>query len=85
MVSLQQRLGKIVAVPDCEPVSNAKIAHWQAGETGEHPDRLRGCLFSDENGGCRFETEWPNLSVPHIHFIVSKAGYRVLETQWIGS
>ena len=27
---------------------------------------------------------WPNLSPPHIHFIVTVEGYDVLETQWIG-
>ena len=29
-------------------------------------------------------TEWPNISPPHIHFIVTAKGYQVLETQWIG-
>ena len=77
--------GKILAAPDCEPVSGAKIAHWQADESGEYVDRLRAYLFADEDGSYQFETEWPNLSVPHIHFIVTKDGHQVLETQWVGT
>ena len=78
-------MGKILQSPDCEPVGGAKIAHWQADENGEYVDRLRAYLYSDENGHYQFETEWPNLSIPHIHFIVTKDGYEVLETQWVGS
>jgi len=48
-------------------------------------DRLRAYLFSNAAGHYEFETEWPNLAVPHIHFIVTADGYHVLETQWIGS
>lgn len=77
--------GRILAAPDCSPVPSARIAHWQAGEGGEYVDRLRAYLFSDAAGHYEFETEWPNLAVPHIHFIVTADGYHVLETQWIGS
>ena len=76
--------GRILAAPDCTPVANAKIAHWQADMNGEYVDRLRAYLFSDANGYYEFETEWPNLFPPHIHFIVSAEGYEVLETQWRG-
>jgi protocatechuate 3,4-dioxygenase beta subunit len=41
-------------------------------------------LFSDSNGRFIFETEWPNLTPPHIHFIVTAEGYDTLETQWVG-
>lgn len=68
----------------CQPVANAKVAHWQAGENGRYSDKLRAYLFTDKNGYYQFETEWPNLNPPHIHFIVSAQGYEVLETQWIG-
>ena len=76
--------GRILAAPDCAPVANAKIAHWQADETGRYVDRLRAYLFSDANGRYEFETEWPDLFVPHIHFIVTAEGYDILETQWVG-
>ena len=76
--------GRILATPDCVPVANAKIAHWQADRNGFYVDRLRAYLFSDANGYFEFETEWPNLSPPHIHFIVTAEGYEVLETQWRG-
>ncbi len=77
--------GRILAATDCTAITNAKVAHWQAGEDGEYVDRLRAYLFTDTNGRYEFETEWPNLFTPHIHFIVTADGYRILETQWIGS
>ena len=76
--------GRILAAPDCSPVANAKVAHWQAGKEGEYVDRLRAYMFADKNGYFEFETEWPNLAVPHIHFIVTTEGYHGLETQWVG-
>lgn len=77
--------GRVLAWPDCTPVDNAKIAHWQAGEDGHYADRLRAYQFTDENGRYRFETEWPDMPSPHIHFIVTGSGYQILETQWVGS
>ena len=77
--------GQVLATPDCTPVAGAKVAHWQAGEDGRYQDRLRAFLYTDGQGRFRFETEWPNLSPPHIHFIVTAAGHEVLETQWIGA
>jgi protocatechuate 3,4-dioxygenase beta subunit len=77
--------GRVLAAPDCTAVANAKVAHWQAGEDGEYVDRLRAYLFTDTNGRYEFETEWPNLFTPHIHFIVTADSYQILETQWIGS
>ena len=71
-------------MPDCQPVANAKVAHWQAGKNGRYQDELRAYLFTDKQGRYQFETEWPNISPPHIHFIVTAKGYQVLETQWIG-
>ena len=76
--------GRILAAPDCKPVANAKVAHWQAGEDGRYADRLRAYMFTDVEGRYRFETEWPVLRPPHIHFIITADGYQVLETQWIG-
>lgn len=76
--------GQVLAAPDCAPVVNARVAHWQADEQGHYIDRLRAYLYTDENGRYQFETEWPNLNPPHIHFIVNADGYDTLETQWIG-
>ena len=76
--------GQVLATPDCMPVAGARVAHWQAGEDGRYQDRLRAFLYTDGEGRFRFETEWPNLRPPHIHFIVTAEGYEVLETQWIG-
>jgi len=77
--------GQVLSMPDCRPVSNAKVAHWQAGENGRYSDALRAYLFTDSNGRYQFETEWPALNPPHIHFIVTTSDHEILETQWIGS
>ena len=77
--------GQILAAPNCTPVSNAKIAHWQGGEKGRYVDYLRAYMFSDKEGKFKFETEWPNMPTPHIHFIVTADGYEKLETQWVGN
>ncbi len=76
--------GRILAAPDCKPVANAKVAHWQAGEDGRYADRLRAYLFADADGCYTFETEWPALRPPHIHFIITAEGHEILETQWVG-
>lgn len=76
--------GQVLAAPACEPVAGARVAHWQAGEDGRYQDRLRAFLYTDGEGRFRFETEWPNLRPPHIHFIVTAEGHEILETQWIG-
>lgn len=76
--------GQVLSTPDCKPVAGAKVAHWQAGKEGRYVDRLRAYLFTDENGYFEFNTEWPNMRTPHIHFIVEAEGHKLLETQWIG-
>ncbi|MCP4408890.1 MAG: hypothetical protein GY807_14230 [Gammaproteobacteria bacterium] len=76
--------GRILAAPNCKLVTNARVAHWQAGEDGYYADRLRAYLLADAEGRYAFETEWPALSPPHIHFIITAEGYQALETQWIG-
>ena len=77
--------GQVLAAPDCTPVPNAKVSHWQGDEKGRYVDYLRAYMFTDEQGRYEFETEWPNMPSPHIHFIVTKDRYEILETQWIGS
>ena len=76
--------GQVLSMPDCNPVPNAKIAHWQAGENGLYQDKLRAYLYTDHQGRYQFETEWPDISPPHIHFIVTANDFQILETQWIG-
>lgn len=76
--------GRVMALPNCTPVAHARVAHWQADENGRYSDRLRAYLYTDAQGRFEFETEWPNLRPPHIHFIVSAEGFKMLETQWIG-
>lgn len=77
--------GMILSSTDCKPIANAKIAHWQAGENGQYRDQLYAFLYSNNNGSYQFDTEWPNMSVPHIHFIVTAKGYETIETQWRGN
>ena len=77
--------GKVLGMPDCKPVTSAKLAHCQAGEDGRYSDRLRAYMYTDSDGQYTFETEWPNISPPHIHYIVTAEGYETLETQWVGS
>lgn len=76
--------GRVLSAPDCKPIANARVAHWQAGEKGRYIDQLRAYLFTDSRGRYQFETEWPDLNPPHIHFIVTAEGYKKLETQWVG-
>lgn len=77
--------GRVLSVSNCEPIANAKVSHWQAGENGQYQDRLRAYLYSDNKGRYRFSTEWPAAIVPHIHFIVSANGFETIGTQWIGN
>ena len=56
-----------------------------ADKNGIYVDHLRAYLLSDAKGEYQFKTEWPALSVPHIHFIVSAEGYETIETQWRGN
>lgn len=77
--------GRILSSADCRPVAGARITHWQGGEEGRYLDRLRAWRRSDAEGRYRFETEWPDMYVPHVHFIVEAAGFETLTTQWIGN
>lgn len=76
--------GRILEAYTCQPISHARVAHWQADKNGIYVDHLRAYLLSNTKGEYQFKTEWPALSVPHIHFIVSAEGYETIETQWRG-
>jgi protocatechuate 3,4-dioxygenase beta subunit len=75
--------GRVLSADGCRPLAGVKIIHWQAGEQGRYLDRLYAWRLTDENGAYRFETEWPALRPPHIHFQVEVSGHRPLATQWI--
>ncbi len=76
--------GRILSAENCQPIANARVEHWQAGENGRYQDRLRAYRLSGPDGRYDFETEWPAAAVPHIHFIVKAEGYKPLQTQWVG-
>ena len=65
-------------------LANARIEHWQAGEDGVYVDRLRAFPKAGKDGSYRFETEWPNMPLPHVHFRVFAPGYKPLVAVWPG-
>lgn len=75
--------GRVLSAAGCAPLAGVKLVHWQAGEQGRYVDRLYAWRLTDANGAYRFETEWPALRPPHIHFLVEAPGHRPLATQWI--
>lgn len=75
--------GRVLAAPDCRPLVGIRVYHWQAGEQGQYIDRLYAWRLTDSEGAFRFETEWPALQPPHIHFLVDVPGYVPLATQWV--
>lgn len=75
--------GRVLSINDCVPIEDAVIEIWSAGDDGKYDDRLRVYTMTLPDGSYRFETEWPNMPVSHVHFIVSAGGYKRLTTQWI--
>ena len=75
--------GQVLSADGCRSLAGIKLIHWQAGEDGRYLDRFYAWRLTDGNGAFRFETEWPALRPPHIHFLVDTPGYRPLATQWI--
>lgn len=75
--------GRVLSAAGCRPLVGVKLIHWQAGEQGQYLDRLYAWRMTDENGAYRFETEWPALRPPHVHFLVDAPGHHPLATQWI--
>jgi len=87
--------GRVVAFPECNPVAGARIEVWHADARGVYslvnagpPDDLacllRATLVSAEDGRYAFGTLLPGayFSRPaHIHFRVTAAGYRTLDTR----
>jgi len=75
--------GRVLSATNCAPLAGVKLIHWQAGEQGQYLDRFYAWRLTDQDGAFRFETEWPALRPPHIHFLVEAPGHRPLATQWI--
>ena len=76
-----------VMTVDCKWVPGAKLEFWQADANGEYDlqgYRLRGHVFTDENGQYQIETilPAPYESRPrHIHVMVLPPGQPSLTTQ----
>lgn len=72
---------------DCRPVARALLDFWQADSRGQYDNvgyRLRGHLFTDENGAYRLETVVPGLypgRTRHIHVKAQAPNRPVLTTQ----
>lgn len=75
--------GRVLSAVDCKPIADAIIEHWQAGNSGNYEMHLRAFTMSMPDGSYRFETEWPNMPIPHVHFIVTADNHSKLVTQWI--
>ncbi len=75
--------GRVLAAKSCSPIEDAIIEIWSAGNDGKYHDRLRAYALTLPDGSFEFETEWPNISPPHVHFIVTAGGYSKLVTQWV--
>lgn len=69
---------------DCSPVPGAQLDFWMAGPQGEYGDDWRAVLFSAADGSYRFQSHAPpgySGRPPHIHILVSAAGFETLVTQ----
>jgi len=75
--------GRVLSSATCEPITDAVIERWQAGDNGTYEMHLRAYMKPQADGSYHFETEWPDMSIPHIHFMVTADGYNKLTTQWI--
>ncbi len=76
-----------VLTTDCQPIANAWLDFWQADDQGAYDNtgyRLRGHLFTDEQGRYRLETivpgEYPGRT-EHIHVKVRAPNGPILTTQ----
>lgn len=76
-----------VMTEDCKWIPGAKLEFWQADANGEYDlggYRLRGHVFTDENGRYQIQTILPapyETRPPHIHVMVLPPGQPGLTTQ----
>lgn len=87
MAGTRLRLGGYVLDRACQPVPGALVDLWQADADGRYDNdgyRLRGHLFSDDQGRWQVETIVPAAypgRTRHIHVKVQAPGRDVLTTQ----
>ena len=80
-------LSGTVVTTACEPVARALVDLWQADDAGSYDNsgfRLRGHVFTDEEGRYRFDTIVPGLypgRTRHLHVKAQAPNGRVLTTQ----
>jgi len=80
-------LAGAVLTTTCQPVRGAKLDFWQADDGGEYDNqgfRLRGHVFTDEQGRYQITTVVPGLysgRTRHIHVKAQAPGGRPLTTQ----
>jgi protocatechuate 3,4-dioxygenase beta subunit len=78
--------GRVLS-PQCKPVANALVDLWHSDDEGAYDNagfRYRGHVFTDSEGGYRFETIVPALypgRTRHFHVKVQPRGGRLLTTQ----
>jgi protocatechuate 3,4-dioxygenase beta subunit len=76
-----------VLTTDCQPLKRAKLDFWQADDGGEYDNqgfRLRGHVFTDDQGRYEITTVMPGLypgRTRHIHVKAQPPGGRALTTQ----
>jgi protocatechuate 3,4-dioxygenase beta subunit len=81
-------LSGLVLTRACRPVARALVDLWHADDAGEYDNagfRLRGHVFSDDDGRYMFRTIVPGLYRPrarHVHVKVQAPGRPVLTTQF---
>ena len=80
-------LSGVVLTTACQPVKMAKLDFWQADDGGGYDNqgfRLRGHVFTDDQGRYRITTVMPGLypgRTRHIHVRAQAPGGRPLTTQ----
>jgi protocatechuate 3,4-dioxygenase beta subunit len=81
-------LSGVVVTRSCRPLAGALVDLWHADEQGNYDNkgfRLRGHLFTDEQGRYAFRTIVPGLypgRTRHYHVKVQAPGSAVLTTQF---
>lgn len=83
----------VVVDIDCRPLAGTNLDIWQADASGQYDSdstdyRLRAQVVTDDDGHFSFTSikpgHYPNgngFRPAHVHFIVSRAGFRPLTTQ----
>jgi len=76
--------GTVRSAGSCAPIPGARLEWWLANAQGSYDDEYRGALVTAEDGGYRFETDFPPAYFgrpPHVHVKVLAPGHGTLTTQ----